>query len=112
MKARTALGVGALALLTVRHLLGRTRAMSFHGATVLITGGSRGLGLLLAREFGAEGARVAICARDADELDTAAADLEARGIAVLTLRGDVTDSSQVEGIVHGVRARWGRSTCS
>jgi len=76
------------------------------------TGGSRGLGLLLAREFGAEGARVAICARDADELDTAAADLEARGIAVLTLRGDVTDSSQVEGIVHGVRARWGRSTCS
>jgi len=107
MKARTALGVGALALLTARHLLGRTRAMSFHGATVLITGGSRGLGLLLAREFGAEGARVAICARDADELDRAAADLEACGIAVLTLRGDVTDASQVEGIVHGVRARWG-----
>ena len=62
--------------------------MSFHGATVLITGGSRGLGLLLARELGAQGARVAICARDADELDRAAADLEARGIAVLALRGD------------------------
>ena len=107
MKARTALGVGALALLTARHLVGRTRAISFHGAAVLITGGSRGLGLLLAREFGAAGARVAICARDADELDRAAADLGARGIAVLTLRGDVTDAAQVEGIVHGVREHWG-----
>jgi len=107
MKARTALGVGALALVTARYLARRTRAMSFHGATVLITGGSRGLGLLLAREFGTQGARVAICARDADELDRAAADLEARGIAVLTLRGDVTDASQVDSIVHGVRERWG-----
>jgi hypothetical protein len=44
----------------------------FHDKTVLITGGSRGLGLVMARQFAAERARLAICARDADELDRAA----------------------------------------
>ena len=47
---------GALALLGTRLVLGRIRAMSFRGAVVLVTGGSRGLGLLLAREFGRRGA--------------------------------------------------------
>jgi NAD(P)-dependent dehydrogenase (short-subunit alcohol dehydrogenase family) len=42
-----------------------------HGAAVLITGGSRGLGLILAHEFGARGAR-GICARERDSRDAAA----------------------------------------
>jgi NAD(P)-dependent dehydrogenase (short-subunit alcohol dehydrogenase family) len=49
------------------------------GRTVLITGGSRGLGLVLAREFAREGAHIAICARDPDELGRAEGDLRERG---------------------------------
>jgi short-subunit dehydrogenase len=101
------LAVGALGLLAARAALGRARTMSFRGARVLITGGSRGLGLLLAREFGAQGARVAICARDTGELDRAVADLQGRGITALPLSGDVADAGQVEGIVREVIHRWG-----
>src|SRR5581483_11648807 len=49
--------------LAVRALLRNRRAYDLHGRTVLITGGSRGLGLLLAREFAREGARIALWAR-------------------------------------------------
>jgi NAD(P)-dependent dehydrogenase (short-subunit alcohol dehydrogenase family) len=101
------LTLGAVGLLTARHLLGRARTMSLQDARVLITGGSRGLGLVLAREFGRHGARVAICARDAGELQRAVADLAARGITALPLRGDVADAAQVEGIVRGVVEHWG-----
>jgi NAD(P)-dependent dehydrogenase (short-subunit alcohol dehydrogenase family) len=98
---------GALALLGTRLVLGRIRAMSFRGAVVLVTGGSRGLGLLLAREFGRRGAHVAICARDADELERARLDLEQRGVACLPLRGDVADMTRVDAMVGEIRDRWG-----
>src|SRR5207237_315245 len=48
---------------------------SFTGKVVLITGGSRGLGLVLARQLTGVGARLAICARDAAELERASNDL-------------------------------------
>ena len=99
--------LAALGLLAGRELLRRTRTVSFRGASVLITGGSRGLGLLLAREFGTHGARVAVCARDAAELDRAVADLERRGITALALPGDVADAGQTEGVVRTVLERWG-----
>jgi NAD(P)-dependent dehydrogenase (short-subunit alcohol dehydrogenase family) len=50
-------------------------AERFRGRNVVITGGSKGLGLLLAREFGLLGARVTLLARDAGELEEAEADL-------------------------------------
>ena len=48
---------------------------SFKGDSVLITGGSRGLGLILARHLVKEGARVAIAARDQEEIARALNDL-------------------------------------
>ena len=42
---------------------------SFAGKVVLISGGSRGLGLILARQISNEGGKVALLARDADELE-------------------------------------------
>lgn len=60
-----AVGIGALlaALWAVRWW--RERQYDLSGKTVLITGGSRGLGLVMARELVRQGARLAICARDA-----------------------------------------------
>src|SRR3954470_4100874 len=47
------------------------RSYRLQGKVVLITGGSRGLGLALAREAASQGARVAICGRDPASLDRA-----------------------------------------
>ena len=85
----------------------RPRRRSFGGLVVLVTGGSRGLGLELAREFGRRGARVAICARDADTLATAQADLERRGIAALAVTADVRDAGHAAAAVRAVVDRWG-----
>jgi NAD(P)-dependent dehydrogenase (short-subunit alcohol dehydrogenase family) len=74
----------------------------------LVTGGSRGLGLVLARELIAEGARVAICARDAQELERALQDLGERGGDAIAVPCDITDRNQVEELVRLVRSRFGR----
>ena len=66
------------------------------GKRVLVTGGSRGLGLTLARELAGRGARLALLARDADELETAAAELRSRGTEVLVLAADVRAGTQLE----------------
>jgi short-subunit dehydrogenase len=83
------------------------RKYDLAGKTVFITGGSRGLGLVLAREFGKRGARLAICARDQAELTRAASDLQARGCVVETFTCDVTDKAQVEKTIAAVRSRFG-----
>jgi NAD(P)-dependent dehydrogenase (short-subunit alcohol dehydrogenase family) len=98
---------GAGALLAARALYRRWREYDLRGKAVLITGGSRGLGLVLAREFAAEGADVAVCARDRDELERARADLAARGASVLAFPCDVTDRAQVKEMVEVVTRRFG-----
>jgi NAD(P)-dependent dehydrogenase (short-subunit alcohol dehydrogenase family) len=80
---------------------------SFQGKVVLITGGSRGLGLELARTFAAEGARLALFARDPDELDRARRELTLDGTEVLTVRCDVTDAGEVKSSVQSVLDRFG-----
>lgn len=68
---------------------------SLKGRTALVTGGSRGLGLQMAEVLGELGARVAISARKAAELEEAKAHLEALGIETLTV---VSDMGRLEGI--------------
>ena len=77
------------------------------GQVALITGGSRGLGLLLAREFGRQGCELAICARDEAELARARADLEARGMTVHVVRCNVADRMDVERLIGEVVRRFG-----
>lgn len=98
---------GAAAYLGWR-ILRERRAGDLAGSVVLITGGSRGLGLLMAREFARHGCRIAICARDARELEHARRDLERRGAEVLALQCDVSLRDRVEDLVHEVSARFGR----
>jgi NAD(P)-dependent dehydrogenase (short-subunit alcohol dehydrogenase family) len=102
-----ATALGAAAGCAVRTALRSRRRLSFDGAVVLITGGSRGLGLLLARRLGEEGARVALCARDPHDLEQAAVDLQSRGVQVMTQVCDVSQPSQVDRLVAGVEQQWG-----
>ena len=100
--------VGAGALLAVRAALRKRRELDLRDRVVLVTGGSRGLGLVLAREFAAEGAKVAICARDREELERALADLRSRGADAFAFPCDVTERAQVNELVEVVRGRFGR----
>lgn len=75
---------------------------------VLITGGTDGLGLALARQLGAEGASVAICGRDEGRLRAAEASLQDAGGDVLAQRGDVSAPDDLEAFVDAAVGRWGR----
>jgi NAD(P)-dependent dehydrogenase (short-subunit alcohol dehydrogenase family) len=104
MTAAIALGAVVLG----KFLWRKMTEYDLRGKTVLVTGGSRGLGLVLAREFAANGARVAICARDQQELDQASDDLLSRGAEVLAIKCDVTNMMEVESMVSRVRQRFGK----
>jgi len=77
------------------------------GRIALITGGSRGLGLLLARELGLAGCRVAICGRSGEALEWARVQLERQGINALCEVCDVSQRPQVERLVEHVRRQLG-----
>ncbi len=98
-----AAGVGAV--MGLRAL--RRAGTSFEGKTVLITGGSRGLGFILARMFLEEGARVAITGREAQTLERARAELAHVGGEVHAVACDVRDQVQVESLVAEVHEHFG-----
>ncbi|MFD0555122.1 SDR family NAD(P)-dependent oxidoreductase [Streptomyces rectiviolaceus] len=77
--------------------MSQTTAKSLSGHTALVTGGSRGLGLLMADRLAARGCTVIIAARDADELASAQKKLLHRrpGVAVHTSVCDVRDQEAV-----------------
>ncbi len=104
--AGMALGLG-VGLLAARALARRLRRYDLRDRTVLITGGSRGLGLVLARAMLCEGARVAVCGRDPGALERARAELARSGDPVLAVPCDVADRAQVEALVRQVEARHG-----
>jgi NAD(P)-dependent dehydrogenase (short-subunit alcohol dehydrogenase family) len=85
----------------------RGRRYALRGRTVLITGGSRGLGLILAREVARRGARVAICGRDRATLDRAREELARRGAEVMAVPCDVTVRRDVDAMVQHVAERLG-----
>ncbi|HEX7008964.1 MAG TPA: SDR family oxidoreductase, partial [Phycisphaeraceae bacterium] len=83
--------------------------MDFAGRSVLITGGSRGLGLELAKQLAQEGARLTLLARDPDELQRAQEKLRQLGAAhVLAIPCDIRDRQQVREAVRRTLERWGR----
>ena len=101
----------AVALLFVAWLvlrLIRTHRFSLRNKIFVITGGSRGLGLVLARQICAAGGKVALIARDGDELGRAKADLARRGGAVLTVRSDLLDTGQIQSVVRQIIDRFGK----
>lgn len=109
IRSKVALGAtGIAAALMARRKYLESREKFIGGSVVLITGGSRGLGLALAHQFAREGCRIAICARDADELERAKEDLINSGARVMTVVCDVTRRTDVEQMIADVQARFGK----
>jgi NAD(P)-dependent dehydrogenase (short-subunit alcohol dehydrogenase family) len=98
---------GIAAVLIAREVIQRMRQMDLEGRVVIVTGGSRGLGFVLAREFLRHGARVAICGRDDQSLIRAEQELKELGADVLAYRCDVSDQTQVDQFIQLVARRLG-----
>ena len=78
--------------------------MKLEGKVAVVTGGTSGIGLAIAKEFIAEGARVAVCGRDPRRLDAASIALGERAIAI---PGDVTRVEDIERCCAEVAAKLG-----
>ncbi len=74
----------------------------------LVTGASRGIGKAIARALAEQGAKVAICARDAETLRKAADEISPGGGRVLPLRADVAVQTDVRALVRAIVTRWGQ----
>lgn len=90
-----------------REAIGLLREADLTGQVALVTSGSRGLGLLVARELGRQDSRVAICARDPEELARARQLLRPDAGEVVTVVCDVADRAQVDATIAEVRERLG-----
>lgn len=100
--------VAAVAVFLVRAVRRRARRFHLAGRVVVVTGGTRGLGLLIAEELGRQGARVAVCGRDRRALVEAERRLAARGVEVLARPADLGDRAQAEGFIERVSLEWNR----
>jgi len=106
-KLLTVAALGYAGLHIARTVVRHRRQFDWHNKRVVITGGSRGLGLVLARQVADCGGRIAICARTESDLATAAAELRGRGADVIAEVCDVRDQSQVTSFVDQVKQEFG-----
>lgn len=95
------------ALYAAGQIVRSRRAFDFTERVVVITGGSRGLGLILARFFADEGAHLALLARDDAELQRAKSELQQSNEKVLTIVCDVTNSSALHSAIEQVTKHYG-----
>ena len=83
-------------------------SFSYRDRVALITGGSRGLGLEIARQICARGGKVALIARDAEELARAKTELDRSATEVLTIQCDLLESAQIQSAVQQTIQRFGK----
>jgi len=74
----------------------------------LVTGGSSGIGLAIARALGEDGYGVTISARRPEKLEAARAELEQAGVDALAVPAQMTDEDEIRGVFQKHRERYGR----
>ena len=77
------------------------------GRSVVVTGASRGIGFAIAEAFAAEGARLTICARGADTLESARARLAESGAEVNAVQADIMDADDCARLIESAAAAHG-----
>jgi len=83
--------------------------ISLAGRSAIVTGGSKGIGLAVAREFAASGADVAIVARGREALDAAATEIRSRAQAhVIAVQADVSQAGDVQRVYDDAMAAFGK----
>jgi NAD(P)-dependent dehydrogenase (short-subunit alcohol dehydrogenase family) len=80
---------------------------TFHGTTVLVTGGGTGLGKAIGSEFARLGAAIVVASRKEEHLDAGRAAMEALGAPVLTVRCDVREAGDVAAAFDAATDRFG-----
>jgi NAD(P)-dependent dehydrogenase (short-subunit alcohol dehydrogenase family) len=103
MRGKLLLGAAAL----TAALFLRRRRFDLRGRVVFITGGARGLGLVLSRQLARRGCKLVICARDHETLETAHTELTALGAEVLAVPCDVRDPKSVREAIAAANATFG-----
>jgi 3-oxoacyl-[acyl-carrier protein] reductase len=78
------------------------------GKVAIVTGGSRGIGAEIGARLAEDGAAVVVSGRDADRLQRAVRDLEARGGAALGIAADAASREDCERLVSAARQHFGR----
>lgn len=79
--------------------------MSFAGKTVVVTGGSSGIGLAVAKTFASEGAKVVITGRQMSRLDSAAKEI---GDNATAMQADASDITQLNTVFGAIKSQFGR----
>jgi len=85
---------------------------TFEGKVAIVTGGSSGIGAAAALLFAREGAKVVIAARRSDKSEAVARQIAALGGEALFIRTDVTKRTEIEAMVEGTLAKFGRLDCA
>jgi NAD(P)-dependent dehydrogenase (short-subunit alcohol dehydrogenase family) len=113
-KVLRTLGAGAavaagVALAAIgRAVVRARRRLHLRGRVAIVTGGTRGLGLLIAEELGRRGMKVAICGRTPEAVVEAAERLRRRGVPVIAWACDLGERAQADAFVERVALAWGR----
>jgi 3-oxoacyl-[acyl-carrier protein] reductase len=85
-----------------------TEAKTLAGRVAIVTGGTRGIGLAIARLLAEDGASVVVSGRDAARLDAAVKELESLGAPALGVPADATKREDADRLVEVTRERFGR----
>jgi short-subunit dehydrogenase len=108
-KRMLAIGAVGTGIVLAAQMWRHREPYEFAGRSVVITGGSRGLGLVLARQLAAEGARLTLVAREEQELERAVEDLQTREpfVELLVAQADIRARYQAERAIAMAAERFG-----
>lgn len=101
-----AAGIGLYA--AAKRIYREMNKFDFADKVVIITGGARGLGLIIARELAAKGALLVICSRNSEQLESAENELTERGANVLAVTADISDPNDALKVIQTAVSHFGR----
>ncbi len=81
--------------------------LGLKGKVAIITGSTEGIGKATALSFAQQGAKVAICSRDAEKVKQAVAEIEAAGGEVFGMAADISKAADIEQFINAVAAKFG-----